>query len=32
MLSFVAGGVYAALVFALRAVPPEAIAALRREA
>ena len=27
-----AGGVYAAIVFALRAVPPEAIAALRRQA
>ena len=32
VLSFVAGGVYAAIVFALGAVPPEAIAALRRQA
>jgi len=30
--SFAAGAVYAALAFALRAVPPEAIAALRRKA
>jgi O-antigen/teichoic acid export membrane protein len=32
VLSFAAGGVYAAIVFALRAVPPEAIAALLRRA